>query len=98
MKLKILGLVGGAAALALASTTASADTDVSIGLDLGVRAPVYVEREPARHYHHEPAPVVYYEYYDPYPRRYVYQSYDRHDDGWRHKHKAKHKHKHRHHR
>lgn len=100
MKLKILGLVGGAAALALASTAASADTDVYIGLDFGT--PYYVEREPVYYHHYESAPVYEYRYYEPAPR-YVYRSdryyaYERDwDDGHRHKHKHKHKRRHHHH-
>lgn len=99
MKLKVLGFVGGAAALALASTTATAGPDVYIGLDFG--APHYVEHERSVVYYerYEPAPVHhydyhdYYDYYDPYPRHYVYRPVrEDHHDG--HKHKRKHKHHH----
>lgn len=97
MKLKILGLVGGAAALALASTTASADTDIYVGLDFG--GPVYVEREPRVVYYerYEPAPVYY--DYDRYPRTYVYREevrYYSYDEPRRH-HKGRHRGHHKHH-
>jgi hypothetical protein len=96
MKLKMLGLAVGAALLALQSTAASADTDVWIGLDIGVPAPVVVERRPVYYHEYEPAPVYYYEYRE-YPRTYVYEErYEprhvhRHHDRGRHRGHYKHR-------
>jgi len=84
MKLKILGIaIGGL--LALQSANTSAHTDVYVGLDIGIPAPVVVERRPV--YYYESAPVYYYGYYDDaYPRHYVHrQRYEaRHDERQRH--------------
>jgi hypothetical protein len=43
MKLKILGMLTGAALLGMTSTNALAHTDVRVGLQFGIPAPVYVE-------------------------------------------------------
>jgi hypothetical protein len=87
-QLKILGVTAGAALLGLLSTNAAARTDVYVGLELGVPAPVVVERRPAYYYEeYEPAPVTYYEYRE-YPRttvvyheREVVHHHHRHDRG-----------------
>lgn len=99
MKVKILGLAAGAAMLGLTATTVSARTDVYVGIELGIPAPIVVERRTVHHsydYGYQPAPVYHYESRE-YPRRYVrrpgYQAryYERHDRGH---HRGHHKHKH----
>lgn len=98
MKLKILGLTA-AALLALQSTAASADTDVWIGFDIGVPAPVVVERRSVYYHEYEPEPVYYRDYYAP-RTTYVYERHDydhghhRHSHHKHYKHKRKHKHHH----
>ena len=94
MKLKVLGILTGAALLGLQSVPASAHTDVSIGLEFGIPAPVVVERYPAHYYAYDPEPVYYYEYRE-YPRRVYYERevryYERHDHG---RHRGHYKHRH----
>ena len=87
MKLKLLGLVAGAALMALQSANASAHTDVVVGVQLGIPAPVIVAPYPAVHYHWvERAPARHY-YSRAYPRRHAYghrykvRCHERHDRG-----------------
>lgn len=84
MKLKILGILTGAALLGLQSVPASAHTDVFVGFDIGIPAPVVVESRPVYYddYYDEPS---YYVEYREYPRRVYYERevryYERHDRG-----------------
>jgi hypothetical protein len=86
MKLKILGMLTGAALLGMQSTPSLAHTDVRVGFAIGVPAPVHVE---------------YTRVYDYGYRRYVhvprhdvrYCKRHRHDRGW-HRGHARHQRRH----